>query len=64
MGCNRAEARTTNALVLLNQWCFVPWQLAAFSLPSLSLSVSLSLSPALITPFSVSTLWFSAQSPF
>ena len=57
MGRNCAEASTTNALALLNQWCFCRWQPAAFSPP-----VSLSLSAALIAPFSVSTLWFSAQS--
>lgn len=64
MGRNRAEAGTTDALVLLNQRCFVPWQPAASSLPRLypCVFISLPLTP-FITPFSVSTLWSSAQSP-
>lgn len=39
---------------------FCRWQPAAFPL-SLAAALSLSLSAALITPFSVSTLWFCAQ---
>lgn len=59
MGRNRAEASTTNTHGLLNQWCFAP---GCLFLSPLSLSVSLSLCSALITPFSISALWFSAQS--
>lgn len=46
MGRNCAEASSTNALVLLNQWCFVADNWLPFLSPlSLSLCVSLCLSP-------------------
>lgn len=57
MGRNRPEAGTTNALVLLNLCCFVPWQpTGCLSPPPLHLSLL-----PLLRHF-LSTLWFSAQS--